>query len=98
MMRKPVKGDTLVDVIALSSPSGHMSRRARKAAQERLRIELFGKNGLTAPVVAQPSPIETLRRQARELRELAARGMRPRAYSLKATELELEAKRLEKGG
>ena len=38
--------DTMVEAIALSSPSGRMSRRARKAADERLRLALFGPDGL----------------------------------------------------
>ena len=35
-------GDTMSDAIALSSPSGRMSKRARKAAQDRITMALFG--------------------------------------------------------
>jgi hypothetical protein len=37
-----MSADTMVDAIALSSPSGRMSKRARKAAEERLANALFG--------------------------------------------------------
>ncbi len=76
---------------SILSPSGHVSDRAREAALERTRVELFGKRGLQPSVPAQPSNREALLRQARELRDLAARGMKPRSYLRKAEELERKA-------
>jgi len=92
-----VAEDTMVEAIALSSPSGRMSKRARKAAQERLRIALFGPNGLQR-IAIQPSKAESLRRRAQSLRELADRGMCPRSYQKQAALLEQEAKELDEGG
>ncbi len=83
--------DTMVEAIALSSPSGRMSKRAKKAAQERLRVEIFGENGLEFPKVSQPDERTILLRQAKELRLLAQRGMKPRAYLKRAFELERQA-------
>ena len=81
-------GATMVDAIALSSPSGHMSKRSRRAAQERLRIALFGIDGLPKPTCPQPSERERMLLSAKNFRELAARGMKPRAYLKEAMRLE----------
>ena len=89
--------DTLVEAIALSSPSGRMSKAAKERAQERIRQELFG-DGLPRPKVKQPSRAETLRRRAAELRELASRGVKPRAYVKEAERLEAEAIKEEERG
>lgn len=78
----------------LTSPSGKMSKRARKAVQERNRVALFGPNGLQKPSYQQPTEKETLLRRAAELRELANRGMKPRAYKKEADRLEAMAKDL----
>ena len=78
------------DAIALSSPSGRMSKRSLRAAQERIRHNLFG-DAIPKPCAVQPTQYETLMRQAQELRDLALRGMKPRAYAKKAAALELEA-------
>jgi len=75
------------------SPSGKVSKRARQAAQERTRRELLG-DGLAFPACQQPTEAERLRRQAAQLRTLADRGMKPRAYRRKADELERMADRL----
>ena len=83
--------DTMSDVIAMSSPSGRMSRRALAQAQERLRVALFGVNGLQREPTPQPTEEERLRRQAARLRDLAAGGMRTRAYNREADRLEREA-------
>jgi hypothetical protein len=80
--------DTMSEAIALSSPSGRMSGVAKRRADERLRKALFGEEGLQGPVAVQPSEVDRLLRQATELRGLAARGMKPRAYLKKALELE----------
>lgn len=79
----------------LLSPSGHMSERARSAALERERVKLFGPGGLKKEPVKQSSEKESLLRQAKELRDLAARGMRPKAYQKKASELEQKASLLD---
>lgn len=70
------------------SPSGSVSAASRSKALERVSKELFGDGGLAAPTTQQPSNVEVLLRQAKELRDLAARGMKPRAYLKKAEELE----------
>ena len=76
-------------------PSGHMSDRARKAGRERASRELFGPKGLPGPTLPKADEVKALRRQARELRDLANRGMKTRAYSAKAAELEKRAAELE---
>lgn len=88
--------DTMLEAIAQSSPSGKVSRRAREVAQERLRQELFG-DGLPFPTCPQQTEAECLRREAADLRELAARGMKPRAHRKRAAELEQQADLLEEG-
>jgi hypothetical protein len=86
--------DTMGEAIALSSPSGRMSKRARKVAERRLSTALFGEAGLAPPHVSQGDPVETLLRRARELRDLAARGMRPRAHVKEAERLEAQAEKM----
>jgi hypothetical protein len=71
--------DTMSDAIALSSPNGRMSKRAKEAAQKRLGDALFGDYALTS-LPPQPSEIVKLEREAKQCRDLAARGMRPRAF------------------
>jgi len=83
------KRDTMVESIALSSPNGRMSRRARRAAQKRLAEELFGNMRRAAPV--QPTEREVLLRRAAQLRELAARGMGVKKHIKEAIGLEKEA-------
>ena len=85
-------GSTMVDAIALSSPSGHMSKRARQAAMRRLAHELFA--DMEKPQIIEATPAEKcarLQQRATELRALAARGMRPRAFLKEAKRLELLA-------
>jgi len=85
----PASADSMLEAISLTSPSGTMSKRARKAANERLRIALFGKEGLVGPQSPeQPSSREYLLRRAAELRGLAERGMHPRKYRKEADRLE----------
>lgn len=74
--------DAMDEAIALSSRSGKMSTRARRAAEERIRKQLFGK-GLVRTLPTE-SEIDRLLRQGKELFELAARGMKPRAYRKQA--------------
>lgn len=75
------------------SPSGRVSKRARRASDERTRRELFG-DGLEFPRCRQPSERERLLRTAHELRGLASRGMKPRAYVKQAAMLEALAAKL----
>lgn len=80
--------DTMSDAIAMSSPSGRMSKRAFKAASKRLHDALFGPEGLQREPTAQPTERERLMAQAQRLRELAERGMKVRAYTKEANRLE----------
>ncbi len=86
--------DTMSEAIALSSPSGRMSKVAKKRAQKRLSTALFGEGGLAGPTVKQPTEKEHLLRKATELRDLASRGMRPRAFVKEAARLEALAAQL----
>lgn len=91
--------DTMSDAIALSSPSGRMSKRARRAADKRLHDALFGtepyslKGEHTPPTNAEMA--RSRRHYAGLLRDMAARGMRPRAHIREALKLESEATQLE---
>lgn len=80
------------------SPSGRVSKRFAAASKERARVELFGPAGLAHPRAAQPDARESLLRQAQELRGLASRGMKPRAYVKQAEALEARAARMNPGG
>lgn len=81
--------DTMSHAIALSSPNGRMSKRARETAQKQLSIALFGAGGLRSPgLPPQPTKREKYLREAAQCRELAARGMRPRAFIRQAEMLE----------
>jgi hypothetical protein len=80
--------DTMSDAIAMSSPSGRMSKRARAAAEERLRVALFGEHGLQRMECPQEAERDNLLRRAKQLRGLADRGMKPRAYLKGAQKLE----------
>jgi hypothetical protein len=90
--------DTMSDAIALSSPSGRMSKRARKAAEDRLRQSLFGDSSCTREDIQgtapQPSERNKLLAQAGRLRELASRGMCVRKYTKEADRLEALAKEM----
>ena len=84
----PRTTDTMSDAIALSSPSGRMSKRARKAAEDRLGRALFGEAGLQSEPTPQPTERDRMLAQAVRLRDLAARGMNRRAYNREADRLE----------
>lgn len=75
---------------SILSPSGTVSKRAGKAALERERRRLFG-DGLPHPTCEQPSEKQRLLKQAKDLRDMAARGMRPRAGIKQAQALETQA-------
>ena len=80
--------DTMSEAIALSSPSGRMSKRARKDASRRLSEALFGLGGLKPPSCPQPTESERLTRHISEYRDLAERGFRPRAMRREIARLE----------
>lgn len=92
----PRTADTMSEAIALSSPNGRMSKRTKDAATKRLSTALFGPNGLQGPQVKQPTEIERLRRDAANLRDLASRGLKPRAHAKLADQFEARAIELEK--
>lgn len=86
-------GATMIDAIALSSPSGRMSKRARKAAMARLGQQLFP-NGIPRKLLEPESRLAYCERWAREYRQLAASGMRTRYFTKQADALEAEAAEL----
>jgi hypothetical protein len=90
----PRTGDTMGMAIAMSSPSGRMSQTARTRATDALGKALFG-DWTPDPLPPQPTRAESLRREAAQCRELAARGFRPRAGIKQAEWCEAEADRLE---
>ncbi len=75
---------------SILSPSGHCSKRARKAALKREYARLFPPDVLAdmRGHLPQVSEREQLMRQAKQLRELAERGMCPRKYRREAERLE----------
>ena len=84
---------------SILSPSGHVSKRARAAAMKHERDLLFPPGywddpARTAEEIAHEKA-EVLRRTAANLRDLAAKGMKPRAYAKKAAEFEAAADKLE---
>ena len=91
----PRTADTMSDAIALSSPSGRMSKRARKAAESRLALALFGPQGLQPEPPGVPRSAEHLRSYAATLRGLADRGMKPRVHRREADKLDREADSME---
>jgi hypothetical protein len=85
------------DAIALSSPSGRMSKRAREAALARIRQQLFAGVDITGGPTPQPSEAERLRRHADRLDDLANRGMSARKYRREAAAARERAAELEAG-
>lgn len=76
---------------SLLSPSGRMSKRARKAALQREAARLFAGINLKGEA-PQESERDRLLRTAQTLRDLANGGMKPRAYMKEAERLEALAK------
>lgn len=74
------------------SPCGKVSQRARQAALKREAARLFPPGFWDSPEKTEAEKrteeAQRLRRTAQTLRELAARGMKRRAYPKKAQELE----------
>lgn len=79
----------------LLSPSGRMSKAARKAAMAREAERLFPP-GFWDDVrcVPQPTDKEYLLRNATQMRDLAERGIGPRKHMKEALRLEAEAAKL----
>ncbi len=75
---------------SILSPSGHCSKRAREAALKREYARLFPPDVLADFRGHRPveSKRDNLLRRAKQLRELAARGMHPRSYPKEAARLE----------
>lgn len=97
MALPPRTANTMSDAIALSSPNGRMSKRAREAAQKRLGEALFGKGGLIPYALPpQPSKATRMREQAARLRDLASRGMSVRRFTKESARLEIEADELDR--
>lgn len=95
MKRKNVvEKDILVDVIALGSPSGTMSKRALASAQKRLHAEMKEAGYFEGwePNPKQPPRAEQLQNSIRNIEELLERGMKPKGYkkALAAWKQELE--------
>ena len=92
MMAFPPRNlDTMSDAIAASSPSGRISKRAKKAVSEALCMALFGKPEITiedvkGPPIRQPTPKE----RASHLRELARLAGPQQGKKLLAEAAELE--------
>lgn len=98
MALPPRTADTMSDAISLSSPNGRMSKRAKLAMQEALRVKLFGENGLQKPLLPpQPDKAQKLRWRIRDLRAMAARGMSKRAFTKEADALEAELAAMTEG-
>ena len=72
---------------SLLSPSGRMSKRARRAALERTRRELFG-DGITLRKLTPDVSAQAWRHRAAMFRDLAARGLKPRAHLKEAERCE----------
>jgi hypothetical protein len=89
MTLPPRTADTMSEAIAISSPSGRMSKRARAAADKRLHDALFGTEpyDLRGTAAVEPQR-DRLLRQAATLRGLAARGMSARKFTREAERLE----------
>ena len=77
------------------SPSGKVSKRARRAALAREHSRLFPPGFWDKPECTNTDRAKTLRLSAQNLRELAARGMKPKSYLREADRLEDEANELE---
>ena len=76
------------------SPSGRISRRARDRAIRDTAAELFPPGYWESAAPSTEDIRQRLIHQARELRELAARGMGVRKHLREAERLEQEAREL----
>lgn len=80
---------------SLLSPSGRMSKAARKRANKREYDKLFGDINFTPKPPTDTDKAAALRRHAAFLRGCAARGMCVRSYPKEAARLEAEADKLD---
>ena len=81
---------------SILSPSGRCSKRARKAALEREASRLFPPGYWDFMKPKPADSIESKRRAAATLRDLATRGMSARSFIRQADRLEREAADMEK--
>jgi hypothetical protein len=95
--------DTMSDAIALSSPSGRMSHRAKSTAQRRLAIALFGPTSTREDFTGSDTRdkhvkrLERIEYRMRDLRQLCARQLnsaRSNAVKREMASLEAERKQL----
>ena len=70
--------DTMSEAIALSSPSGRMSKRAKDLAVKRLGEALFGPGGLQPPTCQQPNRVQYLEGRIHDCEAWIDLGFRPR--------------------
>lgn len=93
MKLPPRTADTMSMAIAMSSPNGRMSKRSRIQAERALHTALFGNCSLKGerPVPTIDERRARLLQRAKELRDMAARGMQPRAFVKEAIRIEAEA-------
>ncbi len=92
--------DTMSEAIAVSSPSGRMSKRAKAAFDKRLHERLFGKNPTREDFTGKAKPDskkDGLLRYAKTLRDLADRGMSTRKFNKEAEKIEQQAALLPEG-
>jgi hypothetical protein len=86
----------------LLSPDGHMSKRARDAANKREKDRLFPPGFWDRPEPTadekRAAEVIRLRRAAAQCRDLATRGMRTRYYNKQAAMMEARAAELENEG
>jgi hypothetical protein len=82
-----------IDHSALS-PSGKVSKRSRASALRRVSAELFPPGFWDRVPPGKTEKAKALIRAAKNLRELAARGMSPRKHVKEAARLESEAARI----
>lgn len=82
---------------SLLSPSGHVSKRARKAAMKREHDRLFPPGFWDRPGETAHQRIDRMLASARNLRDLASRGMSPRKFIREAARIEREAAAMESG-
>ena len=87
--------NTMSDAIALSSPSGRMSKRTRRAAEKKLFQDLFGDGSCLKPIFPTEEKKTRLLRTANELRGLAERGMCTKKYTREAERMEKEAENIQ---
>lgn len=91
--------DTMSMAIAMSSPSGRMSKRFNKACTAKLGAALFGtpEEQQAARNAYKPSTkqqIQSLTLQAERMRDYAKRGMKPRKAIKEAKRLEARIREL----